>query len=153
MKRHVVSLLVLSALPQIASAQGQVVSYHLPPGTGDRVLTTTPLGGLVITDIVIFASTGIELLLEQVDSEGTKEKFYRQGVGTELHFKSGLVFDACSTIQVNANNGTQYAYTIAGYIPAVGPGNVPAVSTWGIIILGMLILIVGGSVLTRRRTA
>jgi len=155
MMRYVVSLLVLSALPQIAAGQGQVVSYQLPTGTGDRDIATVPSGGLVVTDIIFAAASSLDLVLEQVDSNGAVEKFHKLNQnGYDGHFQSGIVFDAGSTIHVNVSNTTAYTYTISGYIPTTAAqGKVPAVSTWGLVILGMLILIVASSVLTRRKTA
>ena len=137
----------------LAQPSGQVVSYHLPPATGDRNFGIVPEAGIVITDIA-FASpstTPLEVRFEQVDGSGTTQVFWRQATVFSIHFNSGIPFTPGSTMRCNLGSDDTYSATISGYIPTTAAqGNVPAVSTWGLVILGLLVVSAGSVVMMKR---
>lgn len=149
------AVFILSLTSLTYGVPGQVVSYHLDHGTGTRdIVPTVPAGGLVITDIYFVANSAIDLILKQSDGQSEIPLFnMRNYIGFSGSFAAGIPCAPGSTLQVSPNNTTGYTYTIMGYIPGPASGNAPAVGTWGMIILGCIILIVGSRVIMQRKVA
>lgn len=155
-----VALAVLSNC-KIVTAQGQPYSIYL--GTLDfsaagllGPITSDPVpgNGFVLTDILNLGSQHDDYIIEQVKDETVevKTKHYLS-TSAVIQLTTGIPFDGGSSIRVNADNGsTRFNITLIGYIPsASAQGIIPAISTWGLSVLGLFILISATLVMARRR--
>ncbi len=152
-----VSALGLLACGQIANGQqGEVVSYH---GIFDTPQTIpVPAGGFVLTDIIILDGQGaitIITLNEKLMAVTTPKARFRATEGQQMsyHLQSGIVFAGGSEISFDGSFNIPANVTISGYIPtAASSGTVPAISTWGIAIMLMLIVATGTLVFRGKTT-
>lgn len=156
------SALVLSAAVglfvggQVAYGERQIVSYFGDWGGGGQQVIVDPVpdGGFVLTDVVIGESAGTLLSLYQVigeDSDVKMRMLYSESL--VYHFNAGIPFDAGSQVAMAPDpSGTgQVSVTLSGYIPSPTlKGNVPAVGTWGLGVM-VLLLFVAATLMMRRR--
>ena len=148
----IVAVLLLSAGVASGHAPGEVVSYFYEGSSG--VAFNAPPGGFVLTDVLLGnCNNGGYLYLYAGDDppNGVRAKVHSITCpGKEWHFNSGLTFPE-GPVSLEADS---LQITMMGYIPSSTPtGNVPAVSTWGLTMLGLLVLTCGTVAILRRKAA
>lgn len=143
---------------------GKVVSFYFDGNISSRTPVVISLleNGFVMTDLVFSINVTPRILIQEDDGVGSPStRLMRTNeFGNKLHFNSGISFGAGSLLTISLwENPTSTSeitelvrLTISGYIPTVTPqGNVPAVSTWGIVVMAMLLLSAGTLVVMRRK--
>lgn len=145
---------VIFAATAAYGQQGQVFSYYMEVSAGPPfvLIPDVPPQGIVITDVTLAPGLGSNwevLLYERQTNDVLKTRllFFSPNVWS-YNFSSGIALAGGSSLLLElANNSAKI--TVSGYIPSAG--NAPAVSQWGLAIMGLLILTAGTLAVMRRR--
>lgn len=149
-----VLVLILAGPTAYAGTNGQVVSYFLPNVPQNTKIEVAPPfpQGFVLTDISGITGTSVLSIYQRQNSVDTeKGRFYLStgtGPQTNVNMTSGIPIDPNSSLVIL--QGSQVDITLSGYIPTIA-GNAPAVSEWGLLMLGLLIVTVGTIFVARRK--
>lgn len=147
-----VRMLAVLCLSTATKAE-QVVSYYvaqIQPSTKVVVVPSLPQG-FVLTDIHTPGNIYLDIYERQnaVDVHKGRIRIDQQAIAS-VNMVSGIPFAPQSSLVLESTNTVDIL--ISGYIPAL-PGNAPAVSTYGLVILAMLIIIAGTISLLRKGDA
>ena len=132
----------------VANGQGQVVSFTVQAGVEVVKIGTAPEGGFILTDVCVRETGNFDVEFRQ--GVTSKVSFKITETNNTFHLRSGIPFDGGSQIIVSHDIPGGAYFTLSGYIPTPN-GSVPAVSTWGLIVLAILMLSAGTLVMTRRK--
>jgi hypothetical protein len=141
------------ATSALAQPPGQVVSYFGSwSGTDFTIISEVPANGFVLTDIISpYENCNLELI-ELTPGMPDVWKVIASLTLTN-NLTSGVAFTPGKTVRARSCSGG-HAITLAGYIPTTAAqSNVPAVSTWGLVVLGLLVVSAGSMVMVKRRAA
>jgi len=149
-----VAVLGLLSSGGVAFGQGQVVSYFASGSFPDPIVMVDPVpaGGLVVTDIAT-VTTQATVKLRIVEVDGSNNNIIKlHAVFSEdkpYSLRSGLRFEPGTRVEV-LDGGSSLGVSMSGYVPS-GSGSVPAISAWGLGILGLCLLL-GATLLMRRQS-
>ena len=153
--RNLVVLALVATFGQAAWGQGTPFSLYGSPPPSDTKIGDVPAGGFVVTDILVTAGgAGDKWTLCEGDETSNTKCFMTSPPGTrELHLNTGVLLAGGTTARLTLENATGAAFiTLIGYIPGPQP-SVPAVGTWGLCVMVLLIVAGGTMVLRQRRIA
>lgn len=145
-------LIALLALSGIARGQEARSYYIEASGNGQVIELVASVGasGFVITDVIypVESATRTLRIAEVSGGETTSVLAVTNRAGNESHLESGVPIAPNSGISLLMPMGGEVWYiTVSGYVPDLTQGGtVPAVSTWGLATLALLLL-TGGSLL------
>lgn len=142
---------------QAAWGQETPISYYGFGNTGVVITEVVPPGGFVLTDILKEGNSGAIVTVTEDNGESTSTKLVTflgnggNGDHTTLHMRTGIPFAGGATLRLSHTVASSLGYTISGYIPKtmVDP-NVPAVGTWGLCVM-VLMIVTGGTMVLRQR--
>ena len=145
--RNLVVLALVGTFGQAAWGQGEVRSYFTQ-GTGNYDLSViAPPEGFVVTDIL--AATGAGGWFLDV-ADGGPRLFGSNSALQEFHFSTGIAVPGNAQLRLVHDTfaGTSWI-SISGYVPGPQP-SVPAVGTWGLCVM-VLMIVAGGTMVLRQR--
>lgn len=158
LRSFVVLGLVAFAGKTASGQHGQVVSYYTCIQAGNKgyveVDSNVGGGGFVITDVIVNRPEAFAVVISTSQSDvGTLTSMW---MGNRRHsLQAGLSVSPNSGLFVRPD-GVPFTVcvTLSGYIPSpTSLGNVPAVGSWGLTVMVLTILVVGSTLLRKRRMA